>query len=146
MNLTGSCLCGAVGFTLEGWVSRVQACHAERCRKATGGLFASEIAASSEKFQWVGDRDQIASYEAPILHAPPAYRRNFCKTCGSPLPVEIEGAGMVILHAGLLDDTRGLDVFRHAFTAQKSACCDITDGLPQHEGQPPVPDPSNILP
>lgn len=145
MKLSGSCLCRGVGFHLEGWVSPVQACHAERCRKATGGLYSPEIAASSEAFVWTGDTDLIATYDAPILHEPPAYRRAFCKTCGSPLPVLIDGAGIVLLHAGVLDDTTDLRVFRHAFTGQKTACCEITDGAPQFEGQPPPPDPSDIL-
>lgn len=145
MQLSGTCLCGDIGFRLEGWVSPIQACHAERCRKATGGLFAPEIAASSERFEWVGNTDRIATFEAPILHEPPAYRRNFCKRCGAPLPVEVDGADMVILHAGLLDDSSGLSVFRHAFTAQKAECCEITDDLPRFDGQPPVPDRSEIF-
>ncbi|MBU2981773.1 GFA family protein [Lentibacter algarum] len=142
MRLTGSCLCGAVGFELEGWVSPIQACHAERCRKATGGLFSPEVAAAGDKFVWTGEVGNIASYEAPLLDTPPAYRRNFCRTCGSPLPVEHEG--MIVLQAGVLDNCSELDVFRHAFVGQKSGCCEITDGKPQFEGQPPVPDVSEL--
>lgn len=145
MKLSGTCLCGGVGFRLDGWVSPVQACHADRCRKATGALFSPEIAASAEGFEWTGDPELIAIYEAPILHDPPAYRRAFCRTCGSPLPVILREAGIVVLHAGLLDDTTDLHVFRHAFTAQKTACCEITDSAPQYEGQPPAPDPADLL-
>ena len=145
MKLSGRCLCGRIGFEIDGWVSQIQACHAERCRRATGGLFAPEIAASAEGFRWVGDESAIASYTAPILHEPPAYRRNFCATCGAPLPVLLEDAGMVILHAGSLDDSAGLHVFRHAFVAQKSACCAIEGDAPQFPGQPPAPDTKDIM-
>ncbi|MCB1338695.1 MAG: GFA family protein [Maritimibacter sp.] len=145
MDLSGHCLCGAVGFRLSGWVSPVQACHAERCRRATGALFSPEVAASAEAFEWVGDTDLIASYEAPILHAPPAYRRNFCKICGSPLPVLLDGAGIVVLQAGVLDDSTALRVFRHAFVDQKSACTVIADTAPQYPLQPPPPEPDEIL-
>ena len=140
MKLSGRCLCGEIGFRLEGWVSPIQACHARRCRQATGGLFSPEIAASAEAFEWVGNLERIGHYEAPILHTPPAYRRNFCTRCGSPLPVALDG--MILLSAGILDDSRGLQVFRHAFVAQKAECCAITDGLEQFDGQPPRPDPS----
>ena len=146
MKLSGSCLCGAVGFRLEGWVSPIQACHAERCRKATGALFAPEIAASSARFEWVGDTDAIASCEAPILQEPPAYKRNFCARCGSPLPVVLDGAGYVILHAGILDGDPALRVFRHAVTGQQSPCNKITDAASQFEGQPPPPDPGDLIP
>jgi hypothetical protein len=145
MKLSGSCLCGAIGFSLEGWVSPVQACHAQRCRKATGALFSPEIAASSANFEWSGDVTVLTRYEAPIIHEPPAYKRNFCSRCGSPLPVEIEGAGMVILSAGILDNSADLYVFRHAFVEQKAECCEIHDDAPQFEGMPPPPDFSIIL-
>lgn len=142
MKLSGSCLCGQVGFRLDGWVSPIQACHAQRCRKATGALFSPEVAASSASFEWLGDQDRISSYEAPLLHEPPAYRRNFCNNCGSPLPIVVDGAGLVIFQAGVLDEFTELDVFRHAFVDQKSACCEINDEKPQFEGKPPAPDPS----
>ncbi len=145
MKLSGTCLCGGVGFRLEGWVSPIQSCHATRCRKATGGLFSPEVAASAAAFEWTGDPGLIASYEAPILHEPPAYRRNFCRRCGSPLPVVIAEAGVALLHAGLLDAEVEIPVFRHAFVAQKSGCCEITDGKPQYEGQPPPPDMSVLF-
>ena len=43
MELSGHCLCGAVGFRLSGWASPVQACHAERCRRATGADYALSV-------------------------------------------------------------------------------------------------------
>lgn len=138
MILTGRCLCEEIGFRLEGWVSPIQACHAARCRKATGGLYSPEIAAEATNFEWIGNRDRIATFEAPILHAPPAYRRNFCNRCGSPLPVET--MGMILLTAGILDEVPDMYVFRHAFTDQKSAACQIPDGAESHPGQPPTPD------
>ena len=145
MRLSGSCLCGAVGFTLEGWVSPIQACHARRCRKATGALFVPEIAASSADFAWHGGPGRITTYTAEVLHEPPAYQRNLCSTCGSPLPVVIEDAGMVILNAGCLDEGPDIEVFRLAFVEQKSPAVKINDGKPQFEGQPPAPDPSVLL-
>ncbi len=109
-------------------------------------MYAPEIAASSARFEWVGDTDAIASYKAPILHEPPAYKRNFCARCGSPLPVLLEDAGYAILHAGILDGDPALRVFRHAFTGQRSPCCEITDTAPQYAGQPPPPDQSDLIP
>ena len=144
MKLSGHCLCGAVRFTVDGWVSPVQACHAQRCRRATGALYTPEIAVQMDGFRWLGDVDAITRYEAPLQHQPPAYRRNFCNRCGSPLPVEAEG--YMIVHAGILDDTRALHIFRHAFTGQKSDLIDVPVDAEQFAGQPPTPDPSRILP
>ena len=36
--LTGSCLCGAVKFTVEGELKPPDACHCTQCRKTSGSL------------------------------------------------------------------------------------------------------------
>lgn len=135
----GSCLCGDVVFEIEGELTPIQFCHAERCRKATGSAAAPELLAPASGLTWVRGRERVRVYEAPLLAEPPNYRRAFCKRCGSPLPVEIEASDFAILNAGVLDDDPGTRVFRHAFTAQKASWHEITDGLPMFKGQPPRP-------
>jgi hypothetical protein len=137
--IKGSCLCGGVSFEISGWVSPVQACHAVRCRKATGAAFAPEMVAAQEGFSWTGGQDLIAEYEAPLLDSPPPYRRAFCRRCGSPLPIQFEGAPLMLLHAGVLDSDPGTRLFRHAFVAQQACWHEIADDLPRFAGQPPPP-------
>lgn len=139
MAVTGSCLCGGVSFRIDGWVTPIQACHATRCRKATGAAFAPEMVASAEGFAWTAGEDLVTRYEAPLLDAPPAYARAFCRRCGSPLPVAMGGAPLMILNAGVLDGDPGTRVFRHAFVAQKACWHEIADALPQFAAQPPPP-------
>ena len=144
MSVTGSCLCGGVSFRIDGWVTPIQACHATRCRKATGAAFAPEMITAKDGFHWLAGRDLIAHYEAPLIDTPPAYRRAFCSRCGSPLPMEMEAAPLVILNPGLLDGDPGVQLFRHAFVGQKACWHTIADDLPQFEGQPPAPDASDL--
>jgi len=139
MVISGSCLCGAVGFEIDGWITPIQACHATRCRKATGAAFAPEMAATSEGFRWIKGGDLVTVYEAPLLDSPPPYRRAFCRICGSPLPVKVEGRPMMILNAGVVDSALKTGLFRHAFVAQKACWHQIADALPQFDGQPPSP-------
>ena len=84
----------------------------------------------------IGQVHLFAADEAPLIDTPPAYRRSFCRRCGSPLPVRLEGTPLMILNAGVLDGDPGTRLFRHAFVAQKACWHEITDGLPQFEGQP----------
>ena len=138
--IRGSCLCGGVAFEMaEEGLTPIQPCHATRCRKATGAAYVPEMLADRGRFRFTRGADLVARYEAPLLRDPPAYRRAFCRTCGSPLPIELEGTPFVILNAGVLDDDPGTRPFRHAFVGQKACWHDITDGLPQFEGQPPPP-------
>jgi hypothetical protein len=135
----GSCLCGGVAFEMNGFLTPIQACHAERCRKATGAAFAPEMLTERSRFRWTRGEDLVSRYEAPLLREPPPYRRAFCRVCGSPLPIEIEGTAFVILNAGVLDGEPGSRIFRHAFVGQKACWHEITDALPQFDAQPPPP-------
>jgi hypothetical protein len=137
--IRGSCLCGAVAFSLEGELTPIQLCHAERCRKATGAAVAPELLAPRGGLRWLRGADRIAIYQAPLLREPPPYRRAFCSICGSPLPVEIAGTGWVLLNPGTLDDDPGSRPFRHAFVGQKACWHEITDSLPRFPEQPPPP-------
>jgi hypothetical protein len=128
-----------VVFEIEGALTPIQLCHARRCRKATGGAFAPELLGPSKGFRWTQGKDMVSVYEAPLLESPPPYRRAFCTTCGSPLPIEIEGSPFVVLNAGVLDDDPGTRPLRHAFVAQKACWHEVADELPQFDGRPPTP-------
>ncbi|MDP6980680.1 MAG: GFA family protein [Myxococcota bacterium] len=135
--IQGSCLCGAVAFEIDGPLSPIQYCHAARCRKASGSAFGSECAARSADFRFTRGEDNIATYEAPPLREPPAYRRDFCRTCGSPLPVPMGEAEFVVIQAGILDGDIPARVFCHIFTDQSAGWYEVDDDLRKFEGRPP---------
>jgi len=101
---SGSCLCGAVAYTIEPPFRTFQYCHCSRCRKFTGSAHASNLFCPSSQFRWTRGEDQVGRYEVPgtKYHA-----TCFCKTCGSSLPWENQGGGMVMVPAGTLDDDPG---------------------------------------
>ncbi len=135
--LQGSCLCGEVKFEISGYVSPVQNCHAARCRKATGGAFTPEMLAHGSGFRWIEGQEQIRVYKAPLLKSPPAYARAFCKTCGSPLPVELEGTPYMILNSGVIDIAPGDLPLKYASSNEKACWHEIMDELAPSEGHPP---------
>lgn len=137
--IRGSCLCGAVEFSVSGELTPIQLCHAVRCRKATGAAAAPELLALAASLRWLRGAELVTIYQAPLLRDPPPYRRAFCKTCGSPLPVELAGSAFVLLNPGVLDDDPGTRPFRHAFVAQKASWHELSDDLPRFEAQPPAP-------
>ena len=135
--VTGSCLCGQVGFEIDGVLTPIQYCHARRCRKATGAAFAAELAAKASQLRWVHGRDLVTIFEAPLLREPPPYRHAFCRVCGSPVPVALEGTDLVVFHAGVLDGEPETRPFRHIFVGQGASWHTITDDLPQYEQHVP---------
>jgi len=136
--VTGSCLCGEVSFEIQGTPTPIQYCHAERCRKVTGSAFAAEIAAKASQLRWVRGQELITVYEAPLLREPPPYRHAFCRLCGSPLPIALEGTDFVVFHAGVLDTEPGTQPFRHIFTGQNPSWHTIDDDLPAFEEHSPA--------
>ena len=107
----GSCLCGAVSYTVSAPLGAVTACHCGQCRKWSGHLAAAVPA------PW----DSVAVTGAPTWFASSAgARRGFCGACGSSLFWE-EFDGLVYLMAGSLDDVEGLTMDGHIFYADKGA-------------------------
>ncbi len=135
--VSGSCLCGGVRFEIDGTLTPIQHCHARRCRKASGSAFAAEAAAERTALRWTQGEDLITTWEAPLLHDPPPYRRAFCRVCGSPLPAPLEGTDFVVLQAGVLDEPFPARLFRHVFVAQHAPWYAIEDDLPRFDERPP---------
>jgi hypothetical protein len=133
----GSCLCGGVAFEIDGRLTPIQLCHARRCQRFTGSAFSPELAAKAAALRWLRGEELIRVYEAPLLREPPPLRRAFCRVCGSPLPVPLEGTDWVVLLAGVLDDDPGTKPFRHIFVAHGPVWHEITDELPRFEERPP---------
>jgi hypothetical protein len=134
----GSCLCGGVAFTIEGAFTPIQLCHARRCQKFTGSAFAPELAARTTSFRWLRGEDLITVYEAPLLREPPPLRRAFCRVCGSPLPMPLEGTDYVVLLAGVLDDDPKTRPFQHIFVGHDQPWSQVAEDLPRFEERPPA--------
>lgn len=131
--MTGSCLCGAVGFELEAPASPIELCHCGRCRKAYGSAFAATLYVGAGRFRWTRGEDRAAVYDAPIRDHPPAYRHVFCRDCGSSLPIVRSDAGLVEIPAGAIDGDLAARPIRHIFVACKAPWFEIADDLPRHD-------------
>lgn len=127
----GGCLCGGVRFEITRAVGPFELCHCTRCRKASGSAFVAGLGVRTADFRLVAGRELIASYEAPILECPPAYRTSFCVRCGSPVPDARPDSPWFEVPAGLLDDDPGARPDRHIFVDLKAPWSALADDLPQ---------------
>lgn len=125
MNL-GSCLCGAVRFSVEGELSAPSACHCTKCRKHTGHFEAGTdvpraalTIEGAENLTWYHSSEKV--------------RRGFCAICGSSLffdPVHRDRIGIAM---GAFDTPTNTRLAMHIFVADKGDYYDIADGLPQNQ-------------
>ncbi|MEM6462087.1 MAG: GFA family protein [Pseudomonadota bacterium] len=123
----GSCLCGAIEYSMEGPLRGVVACHCTQCRKQSGHYFAATnvaderlIVSGSENLTWYKASDEA--------------KRGFCKTCGSILFWKHKDDAFTSVMAGGLDGETGLEIEKHIFCADKGDYYTIADSRPQFQG------------
>jgi hypothetical protein len=131
MAIRGSCLCGGVTFELDRAVGPFELCHCNRCRKVSGAGSLAMIRVRTEHYRFLGGRELVRSFEAPLLYRPPAYRSLFCGRCGSPVPDPAPEGDSLEVPAGLLDDDPGLRPDKHIFVELMPAWDEIRDTRPR---------------
>jgi hypothetical protein len=124
---TGSCLCGAVAYEVEGPLREVIGCHCTQCRKQTGHYMAA-TAAKLDKFEIVKD-EGLRWYRSSDMA-----ERGFCQICGSTLFWQGKGRDYVAIAAGSVDGETGQRMSFHIFCADKGDYYDIADGDLQRAG------------
>ncbi len=119
-RVSGSCLCGAVTFTIPP-VTGVMACHCKMCRRQTTSHLATVTLTWPEV---VFDQQRGLTW----YQSSPSARRGFCRNCGSVL--FWQAAESTAVSAGALDEEATLRLAAHIYAADKAIYEDISDSAP----------------
>ena len=130
----GSCLCGAVSFTVACELKQPDACHCIQCRKFSGHFFVSTDAPRSAVR--IEGGEHVTWY-----HSSERVRRGFCSICGCSMFFDPPAKDWIGLAMGAIDGQSGTSTELHAFVEEKGDYYEITDGLPQHARIPGTPGP-----
>jgi hypothetical protein len=122
---TGSCLCGAVKFRVEGELKPPDACHCSQCRKVSGHYWASTDVPRSALA--VEGEFNVAWYRSSQKA-----QRGFCSTCGATLFWDPIHKDTISIAMGAFDAPTGTKLAIHIFVADKGDYYEIRDGLPQN--------------
>jgi len=126
---TGSCLCGAIRFAIDGELAPIQICHCTQCRKAQGTPFATNIAIAKAAFRILQGGSLIAGYESS-----PGKQRMFCSRCGSPIYSRRDALPDIVrVRAGTLDGPLATRPSAHFHIASMANWWTIGDDLPRYE-------------
>jgi hypothetical protein len=123
---TGSCLCRAITFEVEGDLAPPDACHCTQCRKQSGHFWASTDVPKAALT--IKGEDKLTWFQASEK-----VRRGFCSACGSFLfwdPIHRE---KIAIAMGAFDGSTGIQLAHHIFVADKGDYYEIADGLPQNQ-------------
>ena len=123
----GSCLCGAVSYTIEAPLEDPLACHCKQCRRQSSHVFA---AAHAPKAAVRFDSDRGLRWYRASAKA----MRGFCGECGSSLFWRPDAGERIAVALGALEEPTGLRLGRHVWIEAMGDYYDIADGLPQDRG------------
>lgn len=124
----GSCLCGAVQYTVDAIAPVTGVCHCSMCRKFHGAAGAVLASVPRKALHWTQGESVLAAFVADN-----GTTRRFCRRCGSSLTFETPRAPDAIeLAIATLDEPIDITLDAHIFVESKPGWYDITDGLPQY--------------
>ena len=128
-TMTGGCLCGRVGYTVEVEDDEAYLCHCAMCRKATGGVAEAFKNVKRDRLTWLSEPDWYDSSDIA--------RRPFCASCGSPLGwTSREDSDNFDITVGSLDDPSSLRPVEHIWTETMLRAWLDTGHLPMRRGGP----------
>jgi hypothetical protein len=128
IQMTGSCLCGAVKFEIAGDIGELYQCHCSLCRKTTGSACNTACLVPSNRFTWCAGINQVSSFVRDS-----GYRSDFCSRCGSPVPNPTRDGNRVWVPAGLFDEQTAARVTKHVFVGSRAAWDEIAGSAVQYE-------------
>ena len=79
-KITGSCLCGAVKYIINGPIKAVANCHCNVCQKVTGSVFGTIAVIGENDLEVIDGQDKLMTYQ--ISEKAIKY---FCRSCGTPI-------------------------------------------------------------
>ncbi len=125
--IKGSCLCGAIGYEIDGIDFPISHCHCLTCQKAHSAAFATTARVLREHFHWRFGHERVASFESS-----PGKLRHFCPNCGSHLVAERVEQAYMIVRVASLDEDPGLVPELHIWTSHDRPWLKYA-GQPEHQ-------------
>jgi len=135
--LNGSCLCGAIRFTIDVPVTELRACHCRNCQKASGA--AGSVNAVVPRTAFNVTKGTPKRYTG-IADSGRTLHRYFCADCGSPIYSQRETTPeTVVVRAGTFDDAGDMKITANIWTKSARPWAYIDPASTRHPGQPDAP-------
>ena len=133
-TITGSCLCGAIRYSIGAPVSELRACHCSDCQKTSGAGGSVNAAIPSSAFRITAGKPK--RYDAKAASGRTLYRF-FCADCGSPIYSQrATNPDLVMVRAGGFDNPEAMTITTHIWTQSARNWAYIDPASQQVPGQP----------
>lgn len=133
-HITGSCLCGAVTYKIDGDPVFAGLCHCTDCQKYTGTGHAAPIGFPADAVSVSGE---VKAYEK-VADSGGTITRHFCPNCGSPLYNTLSHVpGIMVFAAGSFDDLNQFEPQISVYTSRAAKWDKLAEGIPAFPEMPP---------
>lgn len=133
-TLNGSCLCGAIRYTVGVPVTELRACHCTHCQKTSGTGWSVNAPIPASAFRLT--QGTLKRYAGKADSGRTLYRY-FCGDCGAPIYSQREATPEnIALRIGTIDRPPPMQITAHIWTKSKRPWSPIEPGTKQFEGQP----------
>jgi hypothetical protein len=123
---SGTCLCGAFTFTVDGSFGDVRYCHCSQCRRGNGTAFSANAKVHRSRWNLEGPQDLVTEFE----HKPGKFKA-FCAKCGSPLYARLaDDPHDVRVRLGAFDGPIDVAITGHVWVSSKADWYKIEDSIP----------------
>ena len=127
----GNCLCGAIAWQLSAPFPRIGHCHCTMCQKAHGASFASYVSIPVSQFTLDAGESAIKIYKSSS-----DFKRAFCNTCGSVVPVAQSDGVVHVPAGGLQADFVAPGAQEHIFVDSRATWTSLHDDIPAFSAYP----------
>ena len=135
--LNGSCLCGAIRYTISADVTELRACHCIDCQKTSGAAGSVNAMIKAAEFKLTAGtpkRREVKAASGRTLY------RFFCGDCGSPIYSQRQATPEnVSVRAGTFDDAPPMRITANIWTRTARPWAYIDPASAQSPGQPDAP-------
>ncbi len=131
--ISGGCLCGRVRYRVSGPFDCFHLCHCSQCRRSTGSAHAANIFTRPDRLEWLAGEDLVKRYTPD---QPDVISKCFCSHCGSLVPYTSLKSGKLIIPAGSLDQSPGIDPDDNIFWRDRADWYDAGLAAPRVDQEP----------
>ncbi|GAA0340766.1 GFA family protein [Bowmanella denitrificans] len=123
----GSCLCGNVCFSVDGFSDKAANCHCSMCRKFHGAAFGTLVGVQG--LAWLSGKDLLKDFVASN-----GTIRTFCINCGSSIGFRVKGepVGNIELAIATFDTDIPVTIDAQIYTGYKANWCELQPELPTY--------------
>ena len=137
--ISGSCLCGAIRYTVDVPITELRMCHCTNCQKTSGAAGTVNTTIPSSAFHLKQGQGTLRRFSG-VADSGRTLHRYFCGDCGSPIYSQRETMPeMIALRVGTLDHAGDMKITTNIWTRSARPWAYIDPASKQVPGQPDAP-------